>query len=132
MLLKFEVYRDGRWWGARALGHAIFTQARTLDKLYENIKEAAHLHFEEDLKVGATLKIRILTKIEVESTAVSHKPESNTIHVPPTDEADEKALRRKVLVGQVVRMRDELPPLGMTTAELVHLAREERKWFYES
>ena len=50
MLLKFDVYRDGRWWGARELGHAIFTQARTLDQLYDNIKEAAHLHFEEEVE----------------------------------------------------------------------------------
>ena len=40
--------------------------------------------------------------------------------------------RRKVLVKDLAKMRGELPPLGMTTAELVHLAREERKWLYES
>jgi predicted RNase H-like HicB family nuclease len=132
MLLKFEVYRDGRWWGARALGHAIFTQARTLDKLYENIKEAVALHFEEELKVGATLQILVITEIGVESTAALRKPESNMIPFPPTGEPDEEARRRKVLVKHLVKMRDELPPLGMTTAELVHLAREERTWLYES
>ncbi|MDA0988717.1 MAG: type II toxin-antitoxin system HicB family antitoxin [Chloroflexi bacterium] len=57
MLLKFEVYRDGRWWGAREMGHAVFTQARTLDKLYGNIKEAAHLHFEEEVENGEKLEI---------------------------------------------------------------------------
>ena len=52
MLIKFEVYKDGRWWGARALGHAIFTQGRTLDEVYKNIKEAAHLHFEDEVQKG--------------------------------------------------------------------------------
>ncbi len=65
MLLKFEVYGDGRWWGARAMGHSIFTQARTLDKLYENIKEASHLHFEEAVDAGEKLEILILADAEV-------------------------------------------------------------------
>ena len=52
MLLKFDVYRDGRWWGARALGHGIFTQARTLDQLYKNIQEVAYLHFEKEVEGG--------------------------------------------------------------------------------
>lgn len=67
MLLKFEVYKDGRWWGARALGYAIFTQGRTLDRLYENIKEAAHLHFEEEVEKGEKLEILILADAEVSS-----------------------------------------------------------------
>ena len=57
MLLKFDVYRDGRGGGARAMGHAIFTQARTLDQLYKNIKEAAHLHFEEKVEQGEKLEL---------------------------------------------------------------------------
>ena len=57
MLLKFEVFRDGRWWSARAIGHGIFTQARTLDQLYKNIKEAAHLYFEEEVEQGEKLEI---------------------------------------------------------------------------
>ena len=65
MLLKFGVYRDGRWWGARELGHAIFTQARTLNQLYDNIKEAAHLHFEEEVENEETLEILILTDAEI-------------------------------------------------------------------
>jgi predicted RNase H-like HicB family nuclease len=65
LLLKFEVYKDGRWWGARSLGHAIFTQARTLDRLYENIKEAAYLHFEEAVDEGEKLEILILADAEV-------------------------------------------------------------------
>ncbi len=65
MLVKFEVYKDGRWWGARAFGHGIFTQAKTLDQLYRNIKEAAHLHFEEQVEQGETLEILILADAEV-------------------------------------------------------------------
>lgn len=67
MLLKFEAYRDGRWWGARALGHGIFTQGKTLDELYKNIKEAAHLHFEEEVERGEKLEIVILADAEVHS-----------------------------------------------------------------
>jgi predicted RNase H-like HicB family nuclease len=47
------------------MGHAIFTQARTLDKLYENIKEAAHLHFQEAVDGGEKLEILILADAEV-------------------------------------------------------------------
>jgi predicted RNase H-like HicB family nuclease len=65
MLLKFEVYRDGRWWGAREMGHAIFTQARTLDQLYKNIMDAARLHFEEEVEKGEKLEILILADAEV-------------------------------------------------------------------
>ena len=65
MLLKFEVYRDGRWWGARAIGHAIFTQGKTLDEVYKNIKEASHLHFEEKVTKGEKLEIIILADAEV-------------------------------------------------------------------
>ena len=67
MLLKFEVYRDGRWWGARALGHAIFTQGKTLDVLYKNIKQAAYLHFEEEVVKGEKLEILIIADAEVSS-----------------------------------------------------------------
>jgi predicted RNase H-like HicB family nuclease len=64
-LVKFEVCKDGKWWGARALGHGIFTQARTLDQLYRNIKEAAHLHFEEEVEKGEKLEIVIIADAEV-------------------------------------------------------------------
>jgi len=32
---------------ARALGHSIFTEGETVDKLKENIKDAVRCHFEE-------------------------------------------------------------------------------------
>ena len=32
---------------ARALGHAIFTQADTMEELRKNVREAVHAHFDE-------------------------------------------------------------------------------------
>ena len=32
---------------ARALGHAIFTQADTMEELRTNVREAVHAHFDE-------------------------------------------------------------------------------------
>ena len=37
---KIENYFDGDCWCARGIGQDIFTQGRTLDELYENVKEA--------------------------------------------------------------------------------------------
>ena len=50
MLVKIETYFDGEFWCARGLGEDIFTQGRTLDELYENIKEATALHFGSETK----------------------------------------------------------------------------------
>ena len=46
MLVKIEVYNDGESWCARGIGEDIFTQGKTVDELYANIKEAVALHFE--------------------------------------------------------------------------------------
>lgn len=45
MLVKFEVYNDGKYWCARGIGEDIFTQAKTLNKLMNNIKETVEVHF---------------------------------------------------------------------------------------
>lgn len=45
MLVKIETYFDGEFWCARGIGEDIFTQGKTLDELYQNIKEAVSLHF---------------------------------------------------------------------------------------
>jgi hypothetical protein len=34
-------------WTARALGQSIFTEADTLDELYENVRDAVRCHFDE-------------------------------------------------------------------------------------
>jgi len=47
MLLKMETYFDGEFWCARGIGEDIFTQGKTLDELYQNIKEAASAHYGE-------------------------------------------------------------------------------------
>lgn len=47
MLIKIETYFDGEFWCARGIGEGIFTQGKTLDELYQNIKEAVSLHFGE-------------------------------------------------------------------------------------
>lgn len=50
MELIFEV-REAEEGGytARALGHAIFTEADTWEELRENVREAASLHFEDSV-----------------------------------------------------------------------------------
>jgi predicted RNase H-like HicB family nuclease len=47
MLVKVEVYNDGDFWCARGIGEYIFTQGKTVDELYKNIREAVTLHFED-------------------------------------------------------------------------------------
>jgi hypothetical protein len=48
MLVKIDVYQDGGSWCARGIGQDVFTQGRTADELFINIKEAVALHFEND------------------------------------------------------------------------------------
>ena len=47
MLVKIETYFDGEFWCARGIGEDIFTQGKTLDELYQNIKEATSAHYGE-------------------------------------------------------------------------------------
>ena len=69
MLVKFEIYNDGKYWCARGIGVDIFTQGKTLDELAENIKEAVEVHFEELLKKGEEIKILSISETEVHSVA---------------------------------------------------------------
>jgi len=46
MLVKFEVYHDGEFWCARGIGQNIFTQGKTVDEVYANIREAVAAHFD--------------------------------------------------------------------------------------
>lgn len=52
MLVKMEVYNNGDFWCARGIGEDAFTQGKTVDELYTNIREAVTLHFED--RVPAT------------------------------------------------------------------------------
>ncbi len=47
MLVKIETYFDGEHWCARGMGEDIFTQADTLDELYQNIQEAVSVHLDD-------------------------------------------------------------------------------------
>ncbi len=69
MLVKFEIYNDGEYWCARGIGVDIFTQAKTLDELVENIKGSVEVHYEEELEKGEDIKVLSISEIEVHSLA---------------------------------------------------------------
>jgi predicted RNase H-like HicB family nuclease len=47
-IIKADIYYDGEFFCGRCLDFDIFTQGKTLDELVKNLKEAIHLHFEDD------------------------------------------------------------------------------------
>ena len=65
MLVKFEVYNDGKYWCARGIGEDIFTQGKTLDDLMNNIKEAVETHFMEELERGEQIQVLSFSELEV-------------------------------------------------------------------
>ena len=65
MLVKFEIYNDGKYWCARGIGVDIFIQGKTLDELMVNIEEAVEVHFEELLEKGEDIKILSISEMEV-------------------------------------------------------------------
>jgi len=69
MLVKFEVYKDGKHWCARGIGVDIFTQGKTLDELMRNINEAVALNFEDELKKGREVRVLSISEMEVEAIA---------------------------------------------------------------
>ena len=62
MLVKVEVYNDGDFWCARGIGEDIFTQGKTVDELYKNIREAVSLHFEDRVR-AADIDIVVLSEL---------------------------------------------------------------------
>ena len=68
MLVKIETYFDGKFWCARGIGEDIFTQGKTLDELYENIKEAVSVHFGE---TGEPLTILTLSEVKLADAKAS-------------------------------------------------------------
>ena len=64
MLVEFEVYCDGGWWGASGSEASIYTQGRTLDELIENIREAVSLHYEDDERVATGEQITVRFPVE--------------------------------------------------------------------
>jgi predicted RNase H-like HicB family nuclease len=69
MLVKFEIYPDGKFWCCRGIGVDIFTQGKTLDELMANIREAVELHFEEELSKGESIRILTISETEVGTVA---------------------------------------------------------------
>ncbi len=69
MLVKFEVYSDGRFWCGRGIGVDIFTQGKTLDELMAHIREAVELHCEEELNRGESIRILTISECEVDPLA---------------------------------------------------------------
>jgi predicted RNase H-like HicB family nuclease len=65
MLIKFEIYRDGKYWCARGIGEDIFTQGKNLDELMKNIGEAVEIHFEEEITNGEEIKVLSISEMEV-------------------------------------------------------------------
>jgi predicted RNase H-like HicB family nuclease len=47
-IIKADIYHDGDFFCGRCLDFDVFTQGKTLDDLVNNLKEAIHLHFEDD------------------------------------------------------------------------------------
>jgi len=45
---------------ARALGQSIFTEADTLEKLKENIKDALKCHFDKDDEIPSIVRLHIV------------------------------------------------------------------------
>lgn len=65
MVVKFETYYDGEFWCAKGTNYDIFTQGKTYEELLKNIKEAASLHFEEELKNNKLFDILVMNEMEV-------------------------------------------------------------------
>lgn len=66
MLVKFEIYFDGEYWCARAIGEDIFTQGKTLDELMDNIKDAVKAHFGE---TDEEIRVLSISEMDVDSSA---------------------------------------------------------------
>jgi len=72
MLVKMEVYHDGEFWCAKGIGQDIFTQGRTVDEVFQNIKEAVATHFENG---SEPLEIDILVVSEMK---LKHAPATSS------------------------------------------------------
>ena len=68
MLVKMETYFDGEFWCARGIGEDIFTQGKTLDELYQNIKKAVSAHFGE---LNEPLTILTLSEVKLADAKTS-------------------------------------------------------------
>jgi predicted RNase H-like HicB family nuclease len=65
VLVKVEIYKDGKFWCARGIGEDIFTQGKTLDALMKNLAEAIQLHFEDELKKDEEISVISISEFKV-------------------------------------------------------------------
>ncbi len=65
MTVKVEVYHDGDNWCAKGIDVDVYTCAKSLDALINEIKDAVACHFDEELKGKKIIEIIIHTKTEV-------------------------------------------------------------------
>jgi len=63
------VYNDGEQWCARGIGADMFTCAPSLDELASEVKDAAACHFHDQMQMGETLNLLILTETEIHDAA---------------------------------------------------------------
>jgi len=69
MLVKIETYFDGELWCARGIGEDVFTQGRTLDELFQNIKEAVATHFGNTTEPITILALSEVKLADAEATS---------------------------------------------------------------
>ncbi len=69
MLVKIEAYFDGEFWCARGMGEDIFTQGKTLDELYQNIKEAVSAHCGEIDEPVTILTLSEMKLVDAKATS---------------------------------------------------------------
>ena len=70
--MKVEVYHDGEFWCAKGIGQDIFTQGRTVDEVYQNIKEAFATHFENGNEPGE-IDILVVSELKLKHAPGSHR-----------------------------------------------------------
>ena len=67
-IIQFRIYKGEKYYVAECIDLPIVTQGRTLDEVFENIKEALSLHLEgEDLEeLGISPDFSVLVNLELE------------------------------------------------------------------
>jgi len=72
MFVQINVFQDeDGLWCASGVDHGVHTQGKTLDELFDNIDEAARLHFEEELAAGRTIDVLIVAQQEFAGAATT-------------------------------------------------------------
>lgn len=69
MTVKVEVYHDGGHWCAKGVDVDVFTCAKNLDALINEIQDAVACHVEDELKTNETIEITIQIKTEVKGAS---------------------------------------------------------------